>query len=62
MEQEKEHSIEKINDTEKKTIVASFILDEELHRRLKVYAALNGRKIKDVVNDAFNDFLTKREK
>lgn len=50
------------NDNEKKTIVASFIVEEELHRKLKVYAASSGQKIKDVVNEAFVEYLKKKEK
>ncbi|MFI3297650.1 MAG: hypothetical protein R3Y59_08510 [bacterium] len=44
-----------------KTIVASFIVEEELHRRLKVYAASTGQKLKDVVNEAFLNYLEQKE-
>lgn len=51
-----------VDETQQKNnIVASFIVDEDIHRRLKVYAALNGRKIKDVVNEAFVEYLNKKE-
>lgn len=43
-----------------KTIVASFVIDEELHRSVKIHAALTGKKIKDVVDEALNEYLSKR--
>jgi len=33
-----------------------------LHRKLKVYAASSGQKIKDVVNEAFVEYLKNKEK
>ena len=43
-----------------KMTVASFVIDEELHRRIKVYAASTGKKIKDVLDEALKEYLSKR--
>ena len=43
-----------------KTTVASFVIDEDLHRRVKVYAASTGKKIKDVLDEALKEYLSKR--
>lgn len=43
-----------------KTTVASFVIDEVLHRRMKVYAASTGKKIKDVLDEALKEYLNKR--
>ena len=44
-----------------KSTVASFVIDEELHRRMKIYAASSGKKIKDVLNEALTEYLEERE-
>ena len=62
MEQTNKNKEQDISNNEKKTIVASFIVEEELHRKLKVYAASSGQKIKDVVNEAFVKYLKNKEK
>jgi len=43
-----------------KSTVASFVIDEELHRRMKIYAASTGKKIKDVLDEALKEYLNKR--
>lgn len=43
-----------------KTIIASFVIEENLHRQIKVYAASNGMKIKDVLSEALREYFKKR--
>lgn len=43
-----------------KSIIASFVINEALHRQLKIYAASNGKKIKDVLDEALKEYLNKR--
>lgn len=62
MEQNNKNNEKDISNNEKKTIVASFIVEEEIHRKLKVYAATSGQKIKEVVNEAFVEYLKNKEK
>lgn len=44
-----------------KSTVASFVIDEELHRKMKIYAASSGKKIKDVLNEALTEYLEERK-
>lgn len=48
------------NKNTQKTIIASFVINEELHRQIKIYAASTGKKIKDVVNEAITEYLDRR--
>jgi predicted HicB family RNase H-like nuclease len=38
----------------------SLAVDPELHRRARVYAAQNDRKLQDVFNEALEEYLKKR--
>ena len=49
-----------LNKNPQKTIIASFVINEELHRQIKIYAASTGKKIKDVVNEAITAYLERR--
>lgn len=49
-----------LNKNPQKTIIASFVINEELHRQIKIYAASTGKKIKDVVNEAITEYLERR--
>ena len=51
----------KESNKQTRTIIASFVIDEELHRRIKIYAASTGRKIKDVLDEALKEYLNKRD-
>lgn len=42
------------------TMVTSFEIDVALHSQIKVYAAKNRLKIKDVVNSALKEYFDKR--
>lgn len=42
------------------TMVTSFEIDVALHSQIKVYAAKNRLKIKDVVNRALKEYFDKR--
>lgn len=44
-----------------KTIIASFVIDESLHRQMKIFAASSGKKIKDVLNEALTEYFEKRK-
>ena len=44
-----------------KTIIASFVIDEYLHRQMKIFAASSGKKIKDVLNEALTEYFEKRK-
>lgn len=47
--------------TPAKTMVTSFEIDVALHSRLKVYAAKNRLKIKDVVNEALRNYINDKD-
>lgn len=51
-----------MDNKQPKTIVASFVIDEDLHRHVKIYAAFTGKKIKDVLDEALREYLAKRKK
>lgn len=42
------------------TMVTSFEIDVALHSQIKIYAAKNRLKIKDVVNRALKEYFDKR--
>lgn len=42
------------------TMVTSFEIDIALHSKIKIYAAKNRLKIKDVVNDALKEYIENR--
>lgn len=44
----------------RQTMVTSFEIDVALHSQIKVYAAKNRLKIKDVVNRALKEYFDKR--
>lgn len=48
------------NKNPQKMIIASFVINEELHRQIKIYAASTGKKIKDVVNEAITEYFERR--
>lgn len=47
--------------TPSQTMVTSFEIDIALHSKIKVYAAKNRLKIKDVVNSALKEYFDKRK-
>lgn len=40
-----------------KTIPMTYMVDKEINKTIKIIAAKEGRKIKDVVNDAFSNYI-----
>lgn len=44
-----------------RTMVTSFEIDVALHSEIKVYAAKNRMKIKDVVNEALKEYILNRK-
>ena len=51
---------QRMDNKQPKTMVASFVIEEDLHRQVKVYAASTGKKIKDVLDEALKEYLAKR--
>lgn len=54
------------NETTKKprqpqTMITSFEISLDLHSKLKVYAAKNRMKIKDLLNEALKEYIEKKE-
>lgn len=57
MEPETKPKIEVITS---QTMITSLEIDVALHSEIKVYAAKNRLKIKDVVNNALKEYIEKR--
>lgn len=55
------HMVQKDETKTLKTTIASFVIAEELHRQMKIYAASSGKKIKDVLSEALTEYLEKRK-
>lgn len=53
--------IHKDVNTDKKVKKATFELDADLHKRLRVFATLNDRTMVDVVEKAITDYLEKMD-
>lgn len=51
----------KTEATQPQTMVTSFEIDVALHSEIKVYAAKNRMKIKDVVNSALKEYIDNRK-
>ena len=49
-----------VQGKQQKSTVASFVIDGDLHRKMKIYAAANGKKIKDVLDEALTEYLERR--
>jgi hypothetical protein len=49
-------------DNKENNIVASFIINKDLHKRLKLFAVANGYKLKDALDQAIREFLERHEK
>lgn len=47
----------KIDITPAQTMITSFEIDVALHSEIKIYAAKNRMKIKDVVNNALKEYI-----